>query len=566
MLLQIERDIAVIAYLLDKKYTNNQEIIISQYCNRENVDDCLDSEFNLGNYDELIDLSKGATILKKHIQSKNKIAFLVDYDADGVSSGGISGLFMREYIGYSNYTIINNNRKFGNGVNDEIVRRVLLDKDIKLVISGDHGSNDNDRYKVLKEHNIDIIVTDHHMINDGNPSYADAFINPQRDGGNFNTYISGCATLFYLFVKTRQLLLKEDYPLMRYDELELLLPFVAMTTITDQMNLLDKLNRQLYKRGIEVMDRTKGLWWHIDRQLKLPKTFSTLNINFGFGSLFNAAGRMGNAKLATDVQISKSDVEIDRSVKELVELNRQRKLLQNELIGFGDRQLKQYMKRFKNTLIVVLYKGQGVGGIVAGMLGDKYNKPIFALNKIGDMLHGSGRGIVNNFNIRDVISYCKKKYPDMNISGGGHKGAAGCTFPYNDLMKFITAFEEYTTQQAEKPDNNVYYNLSLNTVDVTRRLFDELYKLEPYGMNFRPPKIKVNGVITKMFFIGKSKDHCIVKVNDLEIISFNVGTMFKGISKGDKVNMVITLGLKTGYRSNKEELSVVGEYIEKDFE
>ncbi len=538
--------------------------IISQEYTGNNIDDFLNDEFSYGEYTKLLDLQEGTELIMGTVSSNIHVVIVIDYDNDGVSSGAIASIFFKEYLEYTNCSILNNEREYGNGINtvmvDQLVKLKNQHGDL-LVITADHGSSDDERLEMLKKIGCKILVTDHHEVPaTGNLKHADVFINPQRDGGNFNTNISGCTVLFYLLLNTYREYKKINYKFGIDDELYKLLPFVAVTIMTDQMDVSDKLNRDLYKLGIGHISASLGFWGKLIHSLRIPHHIDSNIIAFNIGGLFNTGKRMNSAKLVTDMMTATHPSLINRYMDNLIKLNADRKVLQQELTKYAEKQVPGYMKRFKKTIVSVLQEGQGVAGIVANTLADRYSRPAFVFTKVGEKLSGSGRSI-GGLNLLDVFKTFKENHPDKWFRGGGHKGAAGCGLEYKDLMLFIESFE--TVCKNFTVDNEIYYNLEIPIPDVNLELYNRIYSLDPYGMGFRPPVFLSRITISKIFLIGKGKEHAIIKTcidgEDYTLMFFNSATEAKKINTGDVVDVTFSLNKRLQYK--KESVSIVIENL-----
>jgi len=442
----------------------------------------------------------------------------------GVSSGAFTKRVLVDYFGVPDdrVDIITNEREYGNGVNSEMVKRVLDINSINsvgLVITVDHGSNDDDRFKIIKNNNIDIIVTDHHILPEtGVPKNVNEFVNPQQDGCELSKFISGATVIYLVMLQVYKLFKFHGREVSRDDNLDRLLPIVTNTILTDQMSLRAPINRHLLIRGMVELNRVNDIpWITIKSMIDLPDHVNENTIGFLIGPILNAAGRMGNAHLATEF-LACSDLERSKFLlNDLVENNTARKKLQNRLMVMAVEQVKQYTKKFNNTLVTLLpEESEGVNGIIAGNIGERYNKPIFSLakNKEGNLV-GSGRGILNGFDLTKIFKRIREVNSDILIKAGGHKMAAGLSIKPDKLVEFLTLFEKFTKEQKVilKTEEVRYYDLDIPSTLITKQLLDEINKAGPFGNSWNFPLLKSKVRVSKSFKIGADKSHMILKID-----------------------------------------------------
>ena len=500
--------------------------LVAQRC--DNVND-VEKIFNnddkniIPDLNELMGSNEAAELIYSHIVKGSLIVVITDYDADGVSSGGFSKRAFLEYfdVPKENLIVITNERRYGNGVNDDMVNKVLDIHDrrnVGLVITTDHGSADDERFKILKDKSMDVIVTDHHLLpSTGVPINVNVFVNPQQPGDAFSNNISGCTVIYFVLLQVYNLFIERGRDVPKEDNLDSILPIVTNTILTDQMSLKDPINRYLLKRGLDILNMREDIPWtaaHI--LLDLPKKITEDNIGFGLGPLFNAAGRMGKAYLATDF-LGCSDLELAvKKLKGLIDLNLERKQLQDRLLLIGKEQASNYVKVHHNTIVIVLQDGHGVGGIIAGMVGEKYNLPIFVFSDEGDgILVGSGRSIVDNINIVEAMNYVKKHGDNVMIRGGGHAAAGGCSIHKDKMVDFFGLFDDAILEQMSKLGDmkKIHADIDIPSKYITCQLVNEIDKISPFGNSWHKPILYSKVKISKYFKVGVGKNHLVLKIS-----------------------------------------------------
>lgn len=517
------------------------------------------------NKDAVPDLSKlknaelAASIIYSNIVEDNLIIISNDYDADGVSSGGFGERCLKEYFGVTdeNLIVIQNERNNGNGVNNTIVDEILTlhaRRPVGLVITADHGSADDERYLKLKKQGIKIVVTDHHAIpNTGVPINVDAFVNPQQEGDEFSKNISGCTVLYFMFRVLYNIFLSKnklkDY---QKDELDSLLVIVTNTIITDQMNLSDPINRYLLNRGLKLLNESKDAPWGIIKSLtNLNSNITEEDIGFVLGPILNAAGRMDRAYIAQKFLASNTEYKATKYLKEMIDLNIKRKEQQTKVTTIAREQARSYTKHYKNTLVIVLNEGHGIAGIIAGNIGEAYNKPIFVMVDVGDgVLVGSGRSINPNIDIEKSINYIKEKDNDVIIRGGGHKNAAGCSINKNKLKDFFELFEESIVKQYEYIDDIsgiIFIDAEIPVKFIGKSLLNTVNNLRPYGNGWEKPLFKSRCILSSVKPIGILKQHLLVDISTgegfepIKGVYFNYDKKIGTLNDGDEVDILYNI-------------------------
>jgi len=450
-----------------------------------------------------------------------------DYDCDGVSSGALNMIFFTDYVKYDKLIVIVNERKFGNGFNEhtkDLILSYAEDKKIKLIITSDHGSADEDRYKEIKEKipDVKIIVTDHHVIPEKYPISADALVNPMRTDSEFNNKISGTAVAYFLMRAVYEEMLNKgicEYK-QEHEKLSYLLPYVALSTISDQMSLLDNLNRHLVKSGLIVMNRTPCEPWNTLQLISDKFPLLSPELGFYLGPLINAGGRMGKAIDSFNFLVSKEPNLVTTRFRKLEELNKQRKSLENEVFSNISKQIPIFQKYFKNTFSGISEVGHGVAGIIAGRVGEMQGKSTIIFNtdeKDLTLLTGSVRAVHAKVDVQKVLEKIKKQTNnDLIVKSGGHASAAGVTINKDKFMEFCKLFDSFVklemdTYGVNSDDITDYVpNFIIHESTICKKLYHKFEILAPFGQKFPLPIFKSELTISKAFSVS-SGTHGIVE-------------------------------------------------------
>ncbi len=460
------------------------------------------------NLESLKDVDVGAKILIKHIDNRSHIAVVSDYDADGLTSAVTltKGLLEVFACDKNKVTTIINKRKLGNGFNPVLTEDIIKlhkQKPIDLIITSDHGSVDNPSYLKFKEAGIgQIIVTDHHTCEHGIPDQADAFINPQRDDSTYLKKVSGCAVAFLLILKTYKDMFKTD----NFRQLYPLLPYVGISTITDVMSIKEPYNRYLVKLGLRELNSLKNKTWiPIKKILGISGLVTVKDIGFKIGPLINSGNAMDDEQLVFRMLIEANPNKTYELAKEVNVLNTLRKNITRDL---NKEALKQIDTKYGLTTIVD--SSINVNGKVASAVGSQLNRPIVCFSEPEDnkeVYTGSGRGIVNNFHILNVVNKINSIDNSILLQYGGHKGALGCKIHKSKYNEFKTLFDKFCKEELEKmgSDDVINVDMVIPAYMINVDLYNKVMEYYPYGLDWEEPvflsTLKIKSIIKIYNFV-----------------------------------------------------------------
>lgn len=448
----------------------------------------------------LHDLEAGVDLILSAINQKKKICIYGDYDADGVTSVSILLQFLANFDCYVTYYIPSRFNE-GYGLNKNSISKIK-DDGIDLIVTVDCGSVSYDEVEYAKKLGLDVIVTDHHSITD---TVADCIlINPKHPECQYPCkYLAGCGVAFKLAQGIQR---KAGLPKRTVNEL---LDLVAIGTIGDIVPLIDE-NRTLVKYGLNIIKEghRKGLVELIKNiSLNLQKIKSD-NIAFGVVPHLNAAGRMLDAKIGVELMQNKELVKIKGIVEELIDNNRKRKKVQEETF----RECEQIIleEDLDNTFFIVNCPNahEGISGIVAGKLKDKYKRPTIILTPTAEgFLKGTGRSI-KNINLYNIL----KEHDNLFERFGGHAGACGLLMKAENLELFRQGISKSMERMIkEDPDifkEEIEIDLELKGKDLTFELINDLEKLAPFGNSNEKPCVALKNVCIKNIrYMGNEGKH-----------------------------------------------------------
>ncbi len=502
----------VILELLDKRGINGDE----------NIREFL-SPKPLLTYDPFLlkNMKEGVDLILDNVNKNNKICIYGDYDADGVTSVSILMEVFTKFTDNVTYYVPSRFEE-GYGLNKVAIKE-LHDEGINLIITVDCGIVSFDEVDYAKELGMDIIVTDHHSLGDKLPSCL--VINPKQEGCNYPfKSLAGCGVSFKLSQALQRTL---DLP---KSTINRVLDLVALGTIGDVVPLVDE-NRTMVKYGMAEMlsGRRDGLKKLIKKTVKDTNKMTSENISYGIVPHLNAAGRMESAKIGIELFTSKDDIIQDEKVEKLLDLNKQRKLLQQETFEKCiDTYEKQYTE-YEFPIIKMDYAHEGITGIVAGKMKDYCNKPVAIVTKDGENYKGTCRSI-EAVDIYEVLS----KERNLFLKFGGHSSACGFTIEESKINLLQNNIEmTMSNMDIDKEGDNFKYDLVLKGEDISLDLAKELLLLEPFGCENEKPTFLIKDVIVKdIIYMGSNKEHMKFKAEingygKLDCICFNYTHIFK---------------------------------------
>ena len=448
---------------------------------RHLTDDFIHPKYeNLEDPTLLPDMDKALDRIEKAIKTGEKVLIYGDYDVDGVTSSTLMEQALK-MAGLKDVEIMLPDRFVdGYGMSERLIKKAKKDK-ITLVITVDCGSRNHAIIDELNQAKIDTIITDHHECEDELPE-AVAVINPHRHDYNGPEALKNLAGVGVAF-KLAQGLTKRG--LIKDGQEKWLLDLVLLGTICDSM-LLTKENRILTYFGKIVLEKTRrpGLKELIENAETTKITSET--IGFQLGPRLNAAGRLETAEISLNLLRTSSVTEAAKFASQLEELNRKRRTEQRAAFS----QITEKLQNTKENTPVIIETGtwhEGIIGIVAGRLVEKYQKPAFVLTEVEDgIFKGSGRSF-GDFNLAKALEYAK----DTIIGGGGHAAAAGVQVKRENLYQFREKINAYYSSLNLKDQDRFlkhHADIDIDSLkDFNLDLIEDLSLLEPFGPGNEEP-------------------------------------------------------------------------------
>jgi single-stranded-DNA-specific exonuclease len=436
-------------------------------------------------------IDAAAVFLADAIAAGKKMTIVADYDCDGATAcaTALRGLRMMN----ANVDFIVPNRfEYGYGLTPEIVELAARLANPDIIITVDNGIASIDGVAEAKRRGIDVVVTDHHLPGDTLPE-ARVIVNPNQPECGFpSKHLAGVGVVFYVLLALRAELRRRGvYDQQNQPRLDCLLDLVALGTVADVVRL-DANNRILVAQGIKRMRAGRmqpGVAALFRVASREARSASPFDLGFAVGPRLNAAGRLDDMSLGIECLVTDDEGRAWAIAQQLNEINLKRREIEAEMQDTALLHLDQFQPADSST-ICVFDDGwhQGVIGIVASRLKEKFYRPTITFAPAGaGMIKGSGRSIPG-FHLRDALDLVSKRLPNLIDKFGGHAMAAGLSLRADALGAFTEAFEAVgrawlTEAQLERvietdgPLEDAYYTTS----------FIELMDGQVWGQGFAAP-------------------------------------------------------------------------------
>lgn len=465
--------------------------------------------------DTLSGLDAATALLAAALREDRRIVIVADFDADGATSCAVAIRGLRacgaRHVDY----VVPNRFEYGYGLTPPIVDLVRA-KGADLLVTVDNGISSLDGVAAAKAAGLAVLITDHHLPGACLPA-ADAIVNPNVPGDRFpSKSLAGVGVMFYVLLGLRARLraehwfAAEDRHAPNFAEL---LDLVALGTVADVV-ALDANNRRLVAQGLARIRAGRGCAG-IQALLKVagrdPARVLASDLGFAVGPRLNAAGRLADMSLGIECLLSDDAARCTGLAQELDRLNRERRVIERDM---REQALDQVLADLGDTgelphglCVFDPAWHQGVVGIVAGRVKERYHRPTIAFAVAGaDELKGSGRSIPG-VHIRDVLDSIAARHPDLLARFGGHAMAAGLSLRTAELARFAAAFDAAVAASTapELLTQVLYTDGELDAADMTLDLARLLAAAAPWGQAFPEPLFDGEFTVRQRRIVGN--DH-----------------------------------------------------------
>lgn len=506
---------------------------------------------NLQNPNKLYDVEKSVKIIKEAIRKNINIWIYGDYDVDGITSTAVLYLALKE-LGAENVSYYIPIRDEGYGLNNDALKKIK-DSGGELVITVDCGITAFEEIKFANSINLPVIITDHHNLQGKKVPEALAVINPKRIENEYTfESLAGVGTVFMLVLSLFKSYGKKEKA---FEYLDL----VSIGTIADIVPLLSE-NRILTRFGLEKLPFTKnrGLAFLLyklfnsgENKGNNPKSeYSTYDVGFIIAPVFNAAGRLKDAKMVVKLLTSDNNREIEIIVKELINKNFERKELQSRIVEMIEKNIEK--NKINEDFVIIDYSPEyhhGIIGIAASKIVDTYYKPVIIMEVKEDegIAVGSCRSI-EGFNILNAL----QSMPELFVKFGGHAGAAGFTIPIKNIELFKRKINEYAKKILKEDDFVKIINIDkqIPMQKMSYEFFKTIELLKPFGFGNPMPTFQTKNVLLENIkFIGENKNHIMFDLKQKGFVIknavwFGSGEYFKELNENLFYDIVYKLKIE----------------------
>ena len=439
----------------------------------------------------LLHIDAAAIFLADAIAAGKKMVIVADYDCDGATACAVALRGLRA-LGARVDFIVPNRFEYGYGLTPEIVALTAQEKSPDIIITVDNGIASIDGVAEANRRGIEVVVTDHHLPADVLPA-ARVIVNPNQPACGFpSKNLAGVGVMFYVLLALRAELRKRGvFDAQTQPKLDALLDLVALGTVADVVKL-DANNRILVAQGLKRMRAGRmhagiaALFRAAGREARRASPF---DLGFALGPRLNAAGRLADMSLGIECLTTDDEGRAWAIAQQLDAINHERREIEAGMQDTAMALLDNFDPKNSSTISVFDASWhQGVIGIVASRLKEKFYRPTFTFAPAGDgMIKGSGRSIPG-FHLRDALDLVSKHAPTLIDKFGGHAMAAGLTLRADAFDAFAAAFEavgkDWLTQH--QLERVVETDGSLEDAYFTTQ-FIELMDAQVWGQGFAPP-------------------------------------------------------------------------------
>ena len=441
----------------------------------------------------LKDMEKAADRTVKAIKNNEKIGIFGDYDVDGATSTAILGNYFNQ-IDRKIEIYIPDRKSEGYGPNQQGFEK-LISNGSKLIFTVDCGTLSFDTINFSQSKNTDVLVLDHHQSDLKLPN-AFSIVNPNRfdDKSNLN-YLCAAGVCFMFLVALNKKLREIDwFKKNNIDEPNLMnyLDLVSLGTVCDVVPLIG-LNRAIVTQGLEVLKNKLNLGLKTLKNVcGIESNITTYHLGYVIGPRINAGGRVGKCSHGANLLLSKDSKETFKIATELESFNEERRLIESNML-----------KKIKNTISinsddpVIVLSGhnwhEGIIGIIASRLKEKYNKPTVIISVEKGLGRASARSVLG-FDIGTVIiSAVQNK---ILKKGGGHKMAGGFTIDENKIEEFKDFLKKkfLKIEKNLNKKNILLFDAKISPSAINEGFFSEVNSLSPFGSGNPEPKFVVENL------------------------------------------------------------------------
>ena len=500
----------------------------------------------------MADMDKAVERVQRALADHERIAVFGDYDVDGITATCILVDYLQSR-GADVLHYIPRRIEDGYGLSVDAIEG-LYRKGTRLLITVDCGITGVEEVDFANSLGMDVVVTDHHECKETLPR-AVAVVDPHRpDCGYPFKHLAGCGVALKLALALGGPD-REEALFSRYCTL------AAIGTVADVMQMSGE-NRTIVSRGLAAIEHSDFIGLHaLLKEAGLAgREITSVQIGFVLAPRINAAGRMGAADKAAELLLCTDPAEAERMARELCALNRERQNVEQTIYSQAEEMIAHLPDRDRSALVLESSRWhQGVVGIVASRLSEKYSRPSFMIHLNGDTGKGSCRSW-GGFNLFAALENCK----DLLLGFGGHELAAGFTIEEANIPAFRERMNDYARnfQGGAAPVSVLDVDVAITHPSaVTLEELEALSALEPYGSgNARPVFCLLGATLLRTQNVGQNR-HLKLRLGkgsaQFDGIFFSTVAEDCGCRPGDRVDAAFYLQVNEFRGSRTVQLQMV---------
>ena len=529
---------------------------------------------------QLAGIDAAVALLIAQLESQGRVLIVSDFDADGATSCALALRALRA-MGFQHVDYIVPNRfEYGYGLTPEIVT-LAKQKQPDLLLTVDNGISSVEGVAAAHAQGMQVLITDHHLQGRELPK-ADAIVNPNQHICDFpSKSLAGVGVVFYVLAALRSALRERNWfeqSAIAEPNLASYLDIVALGTVADVV-ALDRNNRILVSEGLKRIRAGRacaGINALLTIGKRNPENLVASDLGFAVGPRLNAAGRLDDMSLGIECLLCDDPKQAMQMAQELDAMNQQRKTIETDMRNQAMEVLASLsLEETQMPAGLSLYNAQwhqGVIGILAARIKERYHRPVIAFADAGSdasasgELKGSARSIPG-LHIRDVLDTVATQNPGLISRFGGHAMAAGLSLRKQDLTRFSDAFEQVVASQLSEDDlqARLVTDGALETSDLNLSNAELLRQYGPWGQHFPEPSFDGEFLIAQYRVLGGAHLKLVLcPVDDkqclLDAIAFNIDTAAWATCNNWRVRVVYRLDVNE-FRGQRN-LQLLIEHIE----
>ncbi|MGI3131539.1 single-stranded-DNA-specific exonuclease RecJ [Halopseudomonas pachastrellae] len=487
-------------------------------------------------YSGLRGIDQAVAVLESALRERRSILIVGDFDADGATASSVAVLALRQLGAAQVDYLVPNRFEYGYGLTPEIVE-VALTRRPDVLVTVDNGISSIEGVAAARAAGLQVVVTDHHLPGAQLPE-ANAIVNPSQPGCDFpSKAMAGVGVIFYVMLALRAALRESGWFAetgRAEPNLAELLDLVALGTVADVVPL-DANNRIMVHQGLARIRAGRcrpGIRALLEVAGRPRERLVSTDLGFIVGPRLNAAGRLDDISLGIECLLTEDEGLALDMARELDGLNRDRKAIERDmqqqaLKTLEAMQLDEQDLPFGLCLFDAEWH-QGVIGILASRLKERFHRPVIAFADAGDgMIKGSARSIAG-LHIRDALDAVAARHPHLLSKFGGHAMAAGMTLREADFPAFADAFDAEVRRQLQPADlaGRLLSDGQLEAAELSLEMAASLREAGPWGQHFPEPLFHGEFELLQQRLVGERHLKMVLRVAGsaevLDAIAFNI--------------------------------------------